>query len=334
MTNMFLIKEKTKIYVMCPPKVSTGGPELLHQLVNKLNKLGFDAIVYYSSNVEDPTHPNYLQYNCKFVTEIDDEEDNLLIIAEIFIDSIATFKNIKVCVWWLSIDNFFKPYLAEYIYKFLAKIGFSSLIKHYLFKQKVASNRKLDFHLVQSNYAGAFLNNWGISYGFLSDYLNNNFLINTNNVDLNAKKNIVLYNPKKGCEFTKKIIRKASDLNWIPIIGMTPEQVVLILKEAKVYIDFGEHPGKDRFPREAALLKCCVITGKKGSAFYSEDVSILNEYKFDDHERNILPITDKIRDCLTDFKSHIVNFESYCDKILKEEDKFMEDIKLLFKSSK
>ena len=51
---------------------------------------------------------------------------------------------------------------------------------------------------------------------------------------------------------------------------MTPEQVVDLMSESKVYIDFGNHPGKDRIPREAVINGCCVITGVRGSARFKE----------------------------------------------------------------
>jgi len=36
------------------------------------------------------------------------------------------------------------------------------------------------------------------------------------------KKDIVAYNPKKGIEITKKIIKKCKNINFIPIENMNP----------------------------------------------------------------------------------------------------------------
>ncbi|MCX7738527.1 MAG: hypothetical protein N2Z80_03840 [Hydrogenothermaceae bacterium] len=66
-----------------------------------------------------------------------------------------------------------------------------------------------------------------------------------------------------------------------------------ILKKAKVYIDFGNHTGKDRIPREAAMLECCVITGRRGIAKYREDVPIPENYKIEDKVENIPLILSK-----------------------------------------
>lgn len=61
---------------------------------------------------------------------------------------------------------------------------------------------------------------------------------------------------------------------------MTTQQIIKILDESMVYIDFGNHPGKDRIPREAALRNCIVMTNKSGSAANDIDIPIPAEYKF------------------------------------------------------
>lgn len=61
----------------------------------------------------------------------------------------------------------------------------------------------------------------------------------------------------------------AQDLRWVPLIGMTTEEMRSCMSKSKVYIDFGNHPGKDRIPREAAISGCIVITGKRGAAAFA-----------------------------------------------------------------
>ena len=109
----------------------------------------------------------------------------------------------------------------------------------------------------------------------------------------------MLYNPKKGIEFTRQLIEAAPDLNWVPLENMSNEEVRGKLKTSKVYIDFGDHPGKDRFPREAAISGCCVITGKRGSAAYDD-----------------VPIPE--------------DFDGYRSTIKAEKNKFIEDVRSIF----
>ena len=105
----------------------------------------------------------------------------------------------------------------------------------------------------------------------LKDYINTDHCT----FDESSKKeDIVLYNPKKGMEFTQKLISAAPDIKWVPLQGMSREQLIEVLKKAKIYIDFGYHPGKDRLPRECVMNGWCVITGMRGAAAFFGDVAI------------------------------------------------------------
>ncbi|HOL22470.1 MAG TPA: hypothetical protein PLQ41_06420, partial [bacterium] len=124
--------------------------------------------------------------------------------------------------------------------------------------------------------------------------------------------------------------KQASNIKFVPLISMSRMQVIETLKKAKVYIDFGNHPGKDRIPREAAIMGCCVITGKRGSAAYFEDVPIPEKYKFEDKKENIPKIIERIRDCLENYNERYKDFDNYREIIRKEPEKFVEDMKKIF----
>ena len=111
---------------------------------------------------------------------------------------------------------------------------------------------------------------------------------------------------------------------------MSSEEVKMALLESKLYIDFGSHPGKDRFPREAAICGCCVITGKLGSAAYFEDVPIEPQYKFEDKEENMNAIIHKINDCIENFDPNYQMYENYREFIRCEHSLFKEDVRKLF----
>jgi hypothetical protein len=143
-----------------------------------------------------------------------------------------------------------------------------------------------------------------------------------------------VFNPKKGIEFTKTIINNAKYIKFVPIENMSMAKVAKLLSTAKVYIDFGNHPGKDRIPREAAISGCCVIVGKNGSAKYFEDVPIGDEFKFDAKNRNIPLIIDKIMRCLNNYEDESKKFEDYREIIKNEQIKFKNDIKTIFQVNK
>lgn len=118
----------------------------------------------------------------------------------------------------------------------------------------------------------------------------------------------------------------APDIKWIPIQKMQPKEIAALMSVSKVYIDFGNHSGKDRLPREAAVNGCCIITGKKGAAKNAVDIPILFHYKFADDKQNIPAILNKIRFCLEHNGVASQDFISYKNVILNEEKKFEQDL--------
>jgi len=327
--SRLVIKENTKIYVACPGNVATGGPELLHQLVYELNKLGKRAVMFYYEKTENnPVHNAYKHYNNPYVDLIEDEEYNIFIVPEVVTGMIYDYQKVQKVIWWLSVDNYYKRFnsdnkIKEIIKKILYKLGYFNV---YRFDKK-----ENVFHFVQSEYAKQHLLLKGISeIEFLGDYLNKYFIEKqSKNINID-KQNIVIYNPKKGIEFTEKLIDYAKDIKFVPIENMTREEVAELLSSAKVYIDFGNHPGKDRIPREAAISGCCVITGKQGSAKYYEDVAIDDEFKFDDNEKEIPKIAKKIEEIFNNYEVNAKKFDFYREKIKNEQSEFINDIKKIF----
>ena len=325
------INKNTVIYILAPANHATGGPELLHQLAYHLNQQGLNAAMYYlPSDHSDPVHPAYSRYDIAFSREIIDHPDNILIVPEYIACLLDKYADIQKIVWWLSVDNYYSyenhgrfRKQKRKINEFLNNIGFFNSL---FFDSKL---KNIDLHLVQSHYAEVFLEKHKVNnIKYLSDYLNDDFLRIETSYDM--KEDIIAYNPTKGYEFTKQIMDYDSLLKFVPIQNMSREEVIELLQKAKVYIDFGNHPGKDRIPREAAMLNCCVIVGRRGSARYREDVDIDEKYKFDESKKNIPNITAMIRQCFQDYENEVQNFISYKNSILNEKAHFVEDVKKVF----
>jgi len=354
------ISKDTVIYVAAPAKVATGGPELLHQLAYHLRvDLGYDAFMYYyPPDIEDPVHPAYTCYSNPFVREIIDDRKNILVVPEVIsgIKILNRFVNIQKVIWWLSVDNFLTSYLLSnkfgltpkllvlrLLNKLTRGLGCSPIadinslvIDRFLGDRRIVDEafRKLkvgevQMHLCQSYYAMRFLESLGIhNVAHLSDYLNREFLVE--GFQPNLKENIVAFNPKKGFSFTRKIITAAKDIAFIPIENMTRSEVIQLLKRAKVYIDFGNHPGKDRIPREAAILGCCVIVGKRGSAANQNDVPIPEKYKFEVNETAIPQIVQTIKYCIENYLQAYLDFDTYREIIKQEPKVFLRDLQRIF----
>lgn len=100
------------------------------------------------------------------------------------------------------------------------------------------------------------------------------------------------------------------------------------MRSSKLYIDFGNHPGKDRMPREAAICGCCIITGKRGAAANDVDIKIPSQYKISDSDISL--IADRIKYVLKNYEDLTSDFDSYRDKIRHEEAVFDAEIKRIF----
>ncbi|MCO4314274.1 hypothetical protein ACI51Z_06640 [Pectobacterium carotovorum] len=306
-----------KVIVCCPGNIVTGGPELLHQFVHEARSLGADAsIMYYPFTEEFTTPPAYSHYDIKVASYSSvDLNNSIILLPEVATKFIKLFPSKSVCVWWLSVDNYF-PQTTNKLTKFIR-----NLVSVGIGRKSSLSKIKQCINLSQSEYASLFLLKQGVSSTKITDYLNKTHLENFYNIE--DKQDIIVFNPKKGFEVTKQLIGNNPDLTFIPIENMNAEDVRSLLRKSKIYIDFGNHPGKDRLPREAAMAGCCIITGTKGSACNDIDISIPKRFKFDDKTSidNAL-FRDVVEDVFLNFKTIHDIYDSYRKQIRSEPEVF------------
>ncbi|WP_099469174.1 hypothetical protein [Konateibacter massiliensis] len=320
---------KKRIFVAAPSCIASGGPELLHQLCFKLNKFGYNAkMLYYANKAEnvettEPVHPNYEVYNNLYTLSLEEanDEEAIVIMPEVAVELIFYLPQSKKIIWWLSVDNYYDN----------IQLMYQKDLRNEEFIDVFGLGDEELLHFVQSYYAKDFvmkrLNIEENKIYYLSDYLRMDF---EEEKKASVRNNYCLFNPKKGLEKVLYLIGQASGITWLPIQNMTPKQVANLMDASKVYVDFGNHPGKDRIPREAALRGCCIITNKAGSAAYYEDVSIPEEYKFEDIAQSAPQIIELIKDIFQNFDEHTKQFEHYRDKIRKEEINFDKNVLEIF----
>jgi hypothetical protein len=249
----------------------------------------------------------YRNYDVAFADAVEDDCRNVLIATEVNPGQLNRYSRIQKAVWWLSVDN------------------------------HEASSDRFDFHnpangavshFVQSAYARQFLQEKGVKdIHDLSDYLHREYLR-----DLHPPKtDLVLYTPVKGSEdLLKPLIAADPCLQWLPLKGMIRKQHAQTLRQGKVYVDFGSHPGKDRQPREAAVNGCCVLVGLRGSATFQEDVPIPEAYKFAIRDLQGDAVLSTIRQCLAHHEGRRHDFDAYAATIRGEEERFGEEVKRIF----
>lgn len=326
------------VYIYAVEGVKSGGPELLHQLAFVLNTIGIASKMVYVENsfplkiTKAKTVKIYEEY-CK-ETEDDiaviDCAENIVIVPEILFEVFEDIHKATKVAWWLSVDGY-KDIVKEKYSLTDEQMQQRECLDFYHFREK-----KDIFHLAQSYYAIDFLKNQlGVleaQIDYLSDYIHDSFLqINDEGLEY-QRKDMALFNPKKGGWRLKKLIDQTSDeILWVPLENMTRDKMRLHMLLAKVYVDFGTHPGKDRIPREAAISGCCVITGRQGAAANNEDVPIPEEYKFDDKtDIDVQGIRSLILDIFKNFDEHSAKFENYRSVIKGEKERFVRDAIRLF----
>ena len=143
---------------------------------------------------------------------------------------------------------------------------------------------------------------------------------------------MVVYNPKKGYGFTKEVLKhlKALNVKTLALEKLSRDEMEAILKRAKVYLEFGSLPGKDRIPREAIMLGCCVLMGKNGSGKYREDFPLPEKYLFDCDLIEIPRIVKAVQSVLSQYTEEIAKYEFYRRIIRDEKRLFSEHLKNIF----
>lgn len=331
-----------KVYVLAPYAHHTGGVELAHQLVSYINGNGGEAYIVYEQGqrivADAQVTPQYADYNIKVAGEIEDLPGNMLVLPEVYFDWMYRFDRMDYGLWWMSVDNHFKScYWLDSLrfYRPLRTRFMQSWLNFkYHRRNSLESMRRYGrriIHFYQSAYARDFLRRAGMSRIYpLSDYINPATYSSSDDISGSRREDIVLYNPAKGLEFTRKLIDANSDIKFVPLKGLSRQQLNDYMRRAKLYIDFGHFPGKDRLPREAVMNGMCIITGRAGASGFFEDVAIGDEYKFEARRGNIPAISQCIRSVLADFDKHSPEFDTYRRRIDGEKSEFEKEIRESF----
>lgn len=307
------------IYIACPREMFSGGPELAHQLCYELNQLQQPAkMLYYTTSgqvsawdVSDTVYARY-QTDCARNHEEVDQPDNILVIPETAVALYTAYTRCRFHIWWMSVDN----YLAATTES--QQKSFATMVQ----------NHPQILHFVQSQYAFDYckhtLNISRDRIHYLTDYINEAYLGEL--LPLSLHKDYIYYNPKKGLDIMEQLVNAYPDYHWVPIINMKTEQIVEVLSVGKVYVDFGNHPGKDRIPREAASRGCCILTNRQGAAANDKDIPIPDKYKFSDVLSQFPAIMQTIDDILQNYLDAFRDFGRYRNQIRKERKQFQREV--------
>ena len=348
------------IYVVSPANYVTGGTETLHQVADLINHIGYAAKMYYPGADDAEIPERFKKYNLEVADHIEDKNENILIISEIYTHLLKNYKQIRICIWWLSVDFFYSGSISKTVSSRMKAHGMVSILYpaafiYLLIRGKINFNRYKEyrerynfensgkyFHAYNCEYAHRYVVENGVPENktlYLCGPLNQTFfdradqIKNTKKLNQEKRQNIILYNPKKGRYFTEKIItasKKAGiDAEFIPLQNMSPDQISELMSRAKIYMDFGEFPGPERIPREAVTMGCNIITSRNGAAANDVDVPIPDELKFEDKKGNIPAIIEKLQDMLEHYENYYPLYDTYRQKVRNQILLFENNAKML-----
>jgi hypothetical protein len=310
------MKTYKKILVVCPAGAVTGGPEALHQLVNHMQHLGLPAYIVYLPFDEAAMPPVPYRHYVTPIHQYEDEVGNLIIFPEVYPMLALKVKRAKAALWWLSLENFLE---RRHISPLHDKIRYFKKALKGCRPWGGAKDLKGILHFSQTEHATQYLRSCGIEPIPLIDSINEEFLTDKYLDKITHKQDVILYNPTKGKKVTQTLIEAYPQWEFVPLRGFNREQLSEKLYAAKLYIDFGHHPGRDRMPREAAMHGCCLITGILGSAGNAVDLPIPSKYKLDSSQGDfVTSFGTLVADVMNHFPRHWDAFSSY-RKWLQEE---------------
>ena len=319
----------SKVYIICAGGIRSDSTELCHRLCSCLVRLGVDANLVYvpmseSFDPDNPVQPAYKPFHTPYIYDVEDNTHNILIVPETLTVFLYSLKKIRRVIWWISVDNFFRDIALQAVGHF-DKILTTPMSQFFCF-QKYDDDIE---HWTQSDYAKRFLKVNGVpdeKIYYIGDFISPALVKLHKDVDFKSKKDTVVFNAATDAKIISKLASLVPKVDWLAIQDTQAVDAPKLLAEAKIYVDFSDHVSKDMMPRRAAVLGCVVITNKKGAAANNVDINIPSEFKFDVDEENLMPIADKVREILKDFKGAYSKQKKFLDKILDEQQKFIRNV--------
>lgn len=315
-----------RLQVVSPAYSVTGGPESLHNLVRTANELGYPTEVVYHPFGRGAEVPlPYRKYRTP-VGPLRDEPGVLVVFPETLCMEALRLRHATAAIWWLSVNNF-------------------ALIKYHTVRDKIRYLRsalalkrpllgvrgmKGLLHISKSMYDRDYLARRGVHSHPLAGPISEFYLQHRAPEGHEHKRDLILYNPRKDPHIAPRLSERLPGHAFVPLVGLDEAALRQAYLSAKLYIDFGPHPGKERMPREAAASGCCVITGRRGSAANAFDVPIPGRFKIaEDDPRFLHRFAAAVREVFDDFPRVAAEFEPYRASVFGEPEAQARDLRRL-----
>lgn len=328
-----------KIYVFYPRGKVSGGPEALHQLVDSLRRQGATAyLVAYPETLSNERSNVYLSYDAPEAPAPSDSDSIVVVAGENKVKLLATYRRARRVLWWLAIDSSYhyrgerlghlRPHQNEVRgSSFLVRCRDAVMRAVGVWRRRRFRLSEFE-HATQSAYAFAYIGTREVApprmlSDFTTNVVPNAFLSGDRDID-------VAYNATKSDRITRLLAKEMPGIKFHPIVGMSRGDVASTLSRARVYLDLGPHPGKDRMPREAALAGCVVVVSERGAGLFFEDVPLPSHLKVDMSTNWLGRARTVVQHAVTQGEQEADAMASYRDKVLVERKTFDEEVARLF----
>ena len=187
-----------------------------------------------------------------------------------------------------------------------------------------------DFTHISNSY---YVANYCINKGAKSTYIIHNPIRDEfyeKSFDIDEKSPIILLGTKTPKLLVFLLRLFLINYKVIQLRNMPFAQIIKLMSKSVVYADFGSNHGRDRMPREAAMLGCIVFTNTRGSFALKEDYSINKEYKIIDKPANFFAIVRSIKKAARNYEAQTLDFEPFREQLRNEKMNFDSNIKKVF----
>jgi hypothetical protein len=335
-----------EIIIFSPGNIVSGGVNSLHNLCASLNRNGFNASMHYIDREDAIIQSILIQsYQVKEYSGNIDTKENIIIVPETMTDLLANYKKALKVVYWLGLKYYFKnpDWKFPFNYKLFRKlIACRSYAGHHNGIIEI-TKRKLN------EYAKGVVNIWNNGYVhvsnsyFVADYCknrgaNHTFVIQNPvrdeiyNLGLsqNKRKNIILFGQR-----TPKLILFLSKLLFtnfkiIKVKKMPYDKVIQLMSESKVFAELGINHGRDRMPREAAILGCIVFINRRGSSSNKKDYLMNDNYILKNSPFLYFKNLRKIKKVALNHNKYISDFKEFNKQLQEEKQNFDRNVKKAF----
>ena len=270
----------------------SGGGEAMFQLGCDFLQRGYAVSLIDArkdTSVKPPAKFNkYFERGLRYcsVSDIADIPSNAVLVPDSGTEFLFRFKRAKKIIYWLSYEfydgklmwNSAESWISSFLNSF--QMNWMRLLH---FSRNILRFGRLHFPLTDavnlsgSCYTSEKLEKMKVSYVPLVHPIGVDFLDAGMYDSKEGRQNIVLYNPAKPSRLTKKLLER-NRFQYTPIQSLTVDQMIVLFRQSKLYIDFGNFPGPERLPKETVFNGVNVLVWAMHAA-KTDDVLIPERYK-------------------------------------------------------